>query len=213
MSLGWHEAMCLCIPFNMGIVMTKTLIFAFMVSAAAAATAVAAPVTYLIDPSHTYPSFEADHMGGQSLWRGKFNKTSGKVVLDLAAKTGEVDVTVDTASINFGMEALDANARGPDMFDVAKYPTATYKGKFSKWNGDVPVEVSGNFTLKGVTKPLKLTIKSFLCKPSPLSHQDVCGADDIATFNRDEWGMDYAKSLGFKMKTTLRISIEASPAK
>ena len=180
--------------------------------AAVAGTAVATPVTYIIDPTHTYPSFEADHMGGQSIWRGKFNKTTGKVVLDRAAKTGEVDVTVDTASINFGMPALDEHAKNADMFDVAKYPTATYKGKISKWQGDVPVEVEGNFTLKGITKPLKLKINSFLCKPSPMTHQEVCGADASAYFNRDEWNLDYGKSIGFKMRTKLLISIEAAPA-
>ena len=180
--------------------------------AALAGTATATPVTYVIDPAHTYPSFEADHMGGQSIWRGKFNRTTGTVVLDVAAKTGDVDITVDTSSINFGMDALNEHAKGPDMFDVAKFPTAVYKGKLTKWNGDVPTEVDGQFTLKGVTKPLKLTIKSFLCKPSPMTHKEVCGADASASFNRDEWGMDYAKSLGFKMKTKLLISIEAAPA-
>jgi polyisoprenoid-binding protein YceI len=190
--------------------MIRTLVILGL--AALAGTATAAPVTYVIDPAHTYPSFEADHMGGQSIWRGKFNRTTGKVVLDVAAKTGDVDITVDTSSINFGMDALNEHAKGPDMFDVAKFPTAVYKGKFTKWNGDVPVEVDGQFTLKGVTKPLKLTIKSFLCKPSPMTHKEVCGADASASFNRDEWGMDYAKSLGFKMKTKLLISIEAAPA-
>ena len=91
-----------------------------------AGTAAATPVTYNIDPTHTYPSFEADHMGGQSIWRGKFNKTTGKVILDVAAKTGEVDVTVDTASINFGMEALNEHAKNADMFDVSKFPIAIY---------------------------------------------------------------------------------------
>jgi polyisoprenoid-binding protein YceI len=190
--------------------MIRTLVILGL--AALAGTATAASVTYVIDPAHTYPSFEADHMGGQSIWRGKFNRTTGKVVLDVAAKTGDVDITVDTSSINFGMDALNEHAKGADMFDVAKFPTAVYKGKFTKWNGDVPVEVDGQFTLKGVTKPLKLTIKSFLCKPSPMTHKEVCGADASASFNRDEWGMDYAKSLGFKMKTKLLISIEAAPA-
>lgn len=180
--------------------------------AAVAGTAVATPITYNIDPTHTYPSFEADHMGGQSIWRGKFNKTTGKVILDVAAKTGEVDVTVDTASINFGMEALNEHAKQADMFDVAKFPTATYQGTISKWNGDVPVQVTGKFTLKGVTKPLKLTIKSFLCKPSPMTHKEVCGADASASFSRDAWGLDFGKSIGFKMQTKLLISIEAARA-
>jgi polyisoprenoid-binding protein YceI len=179
---------------------------------AAAGTVSARTITYIIDPTHTYPSFEADHMGGQSIWRGKFNRTSGKVILDVAAKTGAVDITVDTASINFGMPALDEHAKSADMFDVAKYPTATYKGRITKWNGDAPAEINGEFTLKGVTKPLKLTIRSFLCKPSPMTHKEVCGADAAASFNRDEWGLDYGKSIGFKMQTKLLISIEAAPA-
>jgi polyisoprenoid-binding protein YceI len=190
--------------------MIRTLLMIGM--AAVAGTAAAAPVTYNIDPTHTYPSFEADHMGGQSIWRGKFNKTTGKVILDVAAKTGQVDVTVDTASINFGMDALNEHAKQADMFDVAKFPTATYKGTISKWNGDMPTEVNGKFTLKGVTKPLKLTIKSFLCKPSPMTHKEVCGADASASFNRDEWNLDFGKSIGFKMQTKLLISIEAAPA-
>src|SRR5690606_3919683 len=92
---------------------------------AVAGAALAAPTTYNIDPAHTYPAFEADHMGGLSLWRGKFNKTTGKIVLDVAAKTGEVDITIDTASLDFGHDGMTDHAKGPDMFDVARYPTAT----------------------------------------------------------------------------------------
>jgi polyisoprenoid-binding protein YceI len=178
----------------------------------AAGAAGAAPATYNIDPAHTYPSFEADHMGGMSLWRGKFRTTAGKVILDVAAKTGEVDVTVQTASIDFGMEMMEEHAKAADMFDVAKFPTATYKGKFSKWNGDKPVEVDGQLTLRGVTKPVKLTINSFMCKPNPMTRKETCGADASAVFNRDDFGMDYGKSLGFRMETKLLISIEATRA-
>ena len=172
----------------------------------------AAPVTYNIDPTHTYPSFEADHFGGLSIWRGKFTTTSGKVVLDTAAKTGDVDVTVEVGSIDFGMPALSEHARGPDMFDVAKYPTATYKGKIDKWNGDVPAQVDGQLTLHGVTKPLKLTINSFMCKPNPMTRKETCGADASAMLNRDDYGVDYGKNFGFKMATKLLISIEAVKA-
>jgi polyisoprenoid-binding protein YceI len=178
----------------------------------AAGVAGAAPATYNIDPQHTYPSFEADHMGGMSIWRGKFNSTSGKVVLDVAARTGEVDVTIDTASVNFGNDKMNEHARGPDMFDVAKFPKATYQGKVSKWNGDAPAEIDGQFTLKGVTKPLKLTINSFLCKPNPMTRKEVCGADASASFQRDAFGLDYGKSFGFKMDTKILISIEAGKA-
>lgn len=179
---------------------------------AAAGSAVAAPATYNVDPAHTYPAFEADHMGGLSLWRGKFNSTSGKVVLDTAAKTGEVDITVDVASVDFGHDKMNEHALSPDIFDAKQFPKATYKGKVSKWNGDAPAEIDGQFTLKGVTKPLKLTVNSFLCKANPMSRKETCGADASATFQRDEFGVDYGKNFGFKMDTKLLISIEAVKA-
>jgi polyisoprenoid-binding protein YceI len=177
-----------------------------------AGAAVAAPVTYNIDPDHTYPAFEADHMGGLSLWRGKITKTSGKVVLDVAAKSGEVDVTMDMASIDFGHAGMNEHAKRSDIFDVAKYPTATYKGRISKWNGNAPAEIDGQLTLKGVTRPLKLTITAFLCKPHPMQRIEVCGADATGTFMRDAFGVDYGKPM-FKMDTRILVSIEALKAR
>lgn len=85
--------------------------------------------TYMLDPNHTYPSFEADHLGGLSIWRGKFTKTSGTVTLDRQAKTGTVDVTVDVASIDTGNAKLDDHLKEAEFFDVAKYPKATYKAR------------------------------------------------------------------------------------
>ena len=172
-------------------------------------TALAEPVTYTIDPAHTYPSFEADHMGGMSLWRGKFNTTSGTVKLDRAAKSGEVDVTVQMASINFGHDKMAEHAKGADMFDVAKFPTATYKGKFSKWNGDVPTEVTGDLTMHGVTKPVKLTINSFMCKANAMTKKESCGADAVAQFSRADFGVNFGENFGFKMDVKVLISIEA----
>jgi polyisoprenoid-binding protein YceI len=177
-----------------------------------AASAMAAPEKYNIDSDHTYPAFEADHNGGLSLWRGKFNKTSGSVTLDTAAKTGSVTVTVDMASIDFGHNGMNGHAMRADIFDVAKYPTATYKGTISKWNGNAPTEVDGQLTLRGVTKPLKLTINSFLCKVNTMNRRMTCGADASASFNRDDFGVDYGKAVGFKMATKLLISIEAVKA-
>ena len=179
---------------------------------AIAASAVAAPEKYNIDAGHTYPSFEADHNGGMSLWRGKFNSSSGSVILDTAAKTGSIDITVQIASINFGHAKMDEHAKSAQIFDAAKFPTATYKGKFSKWNGDAPTEVTGDLTLHGVTKPVKLAIHSFLCKPNPMSKKVTCGADASATFNRKDFGVDYGDSFGFKMDTKLLISVEAVKA-
>ena len=140
-------------------------------AALVSASAFAAPVTYVLDPNHTFPSFEADHMGGLSVWRGKFDTSSGKVVFDKAAKTGSIDVTVNMSSINFGMPKLNEHAKSAEIFDVAKYPTATYTGKFTKFNGSSPTEAQGTLTMHGVTKPVTLIINSFLCKPNPMSRR------------------------------------------
>lgn len=177
---------------------------AFMVSTAA----VAAPETYEIDPSHTYPSFEASHMG-VSLWRGKFNSSSGQVVLDKDKGAGTVDVTVDVNSIDFGHDKMNEHARGADLFDVAKYPTATYKGKLEGFVDGKPTKVVGELTLHGVTKPLELKINSFKCIPHPMLKRELCGADALATFQRDAFGISAGKDWGFSMDVTLRIQVEA----
>ena len=176
------------------------------------ASAFAAPVTYTLDPAHTYPSFAADHFGGLSVWRGKFNTTSGKVVFDKDAKSGSIEVTVDMSSINFGMPKLDEHAKSPEIFDAAKYPTATYSGKFTKFNGATPTEAQGTLTLHGVTKPVTLVINSFVCRPHPVTKKEVCGADASATFNRADFGVNYGEKYGFKQEVALQIQVEGSPA-
>src|SRR6202161_4700433 len=175
------------------------------------ASAVAAPVTYTLDPNHTYPSFAADHFGGLSVWRGKFDSTSGKVVYDKDAKSGSIEVTVDMNSINFGMPKLDEHAKSAEMFDAAKYPTATFTGKFTKFNGSAPAEAQGTLTMHGVTKPVTLTINSFLCKPNPMTKKEVCGADASATFNRADFGVNFGDKYGFKQEVKLQIQVEGSP--
>jgi polyisoprenoid-binding protein YceI len=175
------------------------------------ASALAAPVTYILDPHHTYPSFAADHMGGLSVWRGKFTDTTGKVVYDKEAKSGTIDVNVSINSIDFGMPKLDEHAKSPEIFDAAKFPTATYSGKFTKFNGSTPTEAEGTLTLHGVTKPLTLKIDSFLCKPNPMTKKEVCGADATATFDRGDFGINYGAAYGFKMATKLEIQVEGSP--
>ena len=181
------------------------------VAALATTSVFGAPVTYVLDSHHTYPSFEADHMGGLSIWRGKFSDTSGKVVYDKEAKSWSIDITVNMQSINFGMEKMDEHAKSAEILDVEKYPTATYTGKFSKFNGATPTEAQGTFTLHGVTKPLTLTINSFMCKPHPMTKKEVCGADASASFNRSDFGVNYGDAHGFKMGVKLQIQVEGSP--
>ncbi|MET3116103.1 polyisoprenoid-binding protein YceI [Undibacterium sp. GrIS 1.8] len=179
---------------------------------AAALVVCAAPAfadTYTIDPNHTYPSFEADHFGGLSVWRGKFDKSSGKITLDKAAKTGAVDITIDTTSIDFGHEKMNGHAKSAEMFNVEKFPTATYKGTAVKFNGDTPVSVQGEFTLMGVTKPLTLTINKFKCIMHPMLKKEVCGADASAEFKRTDFGLNYGIAYGFAPEVKLSIQVEA----
>ena len=191
--------------------MKKTLLIA-AVSSLVTAGAFAAPATYDVDPAHTYPAFEADLMGGLSLWRGKAKTTSGKIVYDAAAKTGTVDITVDMKSLDFGHDKMNQHANSPDIFDTAKFPTATFKGTLAKFNGEAPTEVQGELTMHGVTKPVTLKLNSFMCKQNPMSKKDICGADAVGMINREDFGVAYGKQMGFKMDVKLLISIEAIKA-
>ena len=171
--------------------------------------AMSAPVTYDFDPSHTYPSFAADHLGGVSVWRGKFNSSRGLVVLDREALKGSIDVTVDIKSIDFGNDELNAHVQTEDFFDEAKYPTANFKGQFTEFNGDVPTQAEGLLTLHGVSHPLVLNIKRFKCMEHPMEMREVCGADITATFNRADYGLDFLVDQGFKPEVELQIQVEA----
>ena len=187
--------------------------YLFLLLAASSRLAVAAPVTYDVDPDHTYPSFEADHFGGMSVWRGKFDKTTGKVVLDRAAGSGTVEINVDLSSVSTGQAKLDDHLRSNEFFDVAKFPTATYKGKFSQFKDGAPTQVKGDLTLHGVTKPVTLTLTSFKCMQHPMKKSEFCGANAHADINREDFGVNWGKAFGFGMKVSLDIQVEAYPAK
>jgi polyisoprenoid-binding protein YceI len=173
---------------------------------------IAAPVTYQVDPMHTYPSFEADHMG-VSFWRGKMNKSAGTVVLDKSAGAGSVDIIIDLASIDFGLEAMNTWAKGKDFFNVKKSSKAIYKGKLENFVDGNPTQVSGELTLNGHTKPVNLTINRFKCMPHPMFKRELCGADASGSFKRDEFGLEAGKDWGFNMDVALRIQVEAVATK
>ena len=173
-----------------------------------ATTVFAEPVTYEVDPRHTFPSFEADHHGGISVWRGKVERTSGAIVLDREAQTGTVNVNMDMDTINFGLDAMTEHAKADDILAVAQFPTATYTGTLTNFNrSGEPTAVEGELTLHGVTQPVDLQINHFRChKPSGT---EVCGADVSTTFNRDDFGVTFGKAIGFLMYVNLEIQVEA----
>jgi polyisoprenoid-binding protein YceI len=187
---------------------SSTKVVSTLLGLAFAAGVSAAPVTYEIDPAHTYPSFEADHSGGVSLWRGKFNSSTGKITLDKEAGAGTVEVIIDMKSVDVGHQGLNDHLNNADFFDTAKFPTATYSGKLGGFRNGAPTTVEGNLTMHGVTKPVTLAINSFKCAPHR-SGREVCGADASGTINREDFGIAFGKNFGFDMKVALRISIEA----
>ncbi|HLZ96542.1 MAG TPA: YceI family protein [Steroidobacteraceae bacterium] len=189
----------------------KTYLAAFALFGLAAAGS-AAPTTYNLDPDHTHPSFEVDHFGGLSTWRGIFKKTNGTVTVDTKAMTGSVDVTIDAGSIDLAHDKLNEHVIGPEILDVAKYPTATYKGMLGGFANGAPTSVTGNLTLHGVTKPVALKINSFKCIQHPVLKKEVCGADASGTFNRADFGVDYGQKYGFKQDVLLHIQVEGIKA-
>jgi polyisoprenoid-binding protein YceI len=188
--------------------MMKTFLLA--ASAALLANLAQAQTTYNLDPSHTYPSFEADHMG-LSTWRGKFTQTSGTVLLDRAARTGQLDVKITAASVDFGNAALEKHVRSDDFLNVEKYPEITYKSRALHFNGDQPASVDGDLTMMGVTRPVHLTINHFNCVIHPRLKREICGAEVAGEFQRSDFGMNFGLP-NFSPLIKLSIQVEGVKA-
>lgn len=165
----------------------------------------AATETYTIDPTHTYPHFAVSHLGFSTM-RGRFDKSSGKLTIDRAAKVGSVEVTIETASLSTGLKKRDAHLRSPDFFNTVEFPKVTYKSTAVKFNGDTPTTVEGNLTLLGVTKPVTLAITAFKCGKNPMNQKAMCGIDATANMKRSNFGMNYAlPGVGDNLKLTIEV--------
>lgn len=181
------------------------------------ASAFAAPQTYNFDPFHSYPSFSVEHLGMATM-RGRFDKMSGKATLDLAAKTGTVEIKIVSASLSTGdgaradgKRSRDDHLRSPDFFNVAEYPEITFRSTRLNFKGEELESVEGNLTLLGVTKPLKLTVTHFKCAPHPFSKAPMCGADMEGVIKRSDWGMKFGAPVAVSDNVKLQISLEAHP--
>jgi len=180
---------------------------ALIVSLAAAAPALAAPVTYTVDNTHTFPRFSYSHFG-YSTQLSRFDTTRGSVVFDAAAKTGSVDITIDAKSVNTGYATFNEHIQGEDFLDTAKFPTATFKSTKVIFKGDKPIKVEGNLTLKGVTKPVTLTVTSFQSMPHPMLKKPAIGANAFTVVKRSDFGAGkYAPYVGDEVR--IDIALEA----
>lgn len=163
--------------------------------------------SYTADPPHTFAHFTVSHFGFSTM-HGRFDKTSGKVTLDRAAKNGSVDIAIESASVDTGFAKRDEHLKSPDFFNAAEFPSITYKSNSIKFKGDTPVRVDGNLTLLGVTKPVALTITEFKCGDNPMNKKPECGAGAIAQIKRSDFGMkSFLPGVGDDIK--LEFEIEA----
>ncbi len=180
---------------------------ALLATAALSSTAFAAPETYVLEANHTFPRFEYSHFG-YSIQVSRFDKTTGKFTLDRSAKSGSLDVTIDMKSVSTGSTAFNGHIQGEDFLDTEKFPTATFKSNSVKFDGDKPVSIDGNLTIKGVTKPVTLTVTAFHCMPHPINKKDACGAGATTKIKRSEFNAGkYAPNVGDEV--TLTIAVEA----
>jgi polyisoprenoid-binding protein YceI len=180
---------------------------AFLIAASFSLSAFAAPDTFVIDNTHTFPRFEYSHFGFSNQV-SRFDKTSGTIVLDRAAKTGSVDVTIDTTSVDTGYPLFNGHIQGEDFFDTKKFPTITFKSSKLNFKGDTLASVDGNLTIKGVTKPVTLDVTSFKCMPHPMLKKEACGANAVTKIKRSEFNAGkYAPNVSDDV--TLTIAVEA----
>lgn len=188
--------------------MRKSLLgLAIATTLLSAVAAHAETATYNLDPSHTFVSFEIGHFG-TSTNKGRFDKKEGSVQMDRIAKTGKLEVTVDTTSISTGTAAFDKHLQSADMFDTAKYPTIKFVSDKFVFNGDKVAEIVGNLTLLGKTQPVTLKANQFNCYQSPMLKREVCGGDFETTIDRTAFGMNYGVDWGFPKNVRLIIQAE-----
>jgi polyisoprenoid-binding protein YceI len=179
------------------------LVFATALSTAAAA----APEVYVLDADHTFPRFEYNHLG-YSTQLSRFDKTTGKIIFDKQAKAGSVDVTIDMKSVNTGSALFNEHIQGDEFLDTARFPTATFKSTRVHFDGDKPSRIDGNLTLKGITKPVTLTVTSFQSAMHPLAKKEAIGANATTKIKRSDFKADkYAPYVSDEL--TLTIAMEA----
>jgi polyisoprenoid-binding protein YceI len=174
-------------------------------------TPVHAADTYSVDPNHTSATFSFQHLGF-SRFHGKIPAQSGTITLDRAQKSGNIEVVFDLAGVATAVPKFDGHLRSKDFFEVDKNPTATFKSNKVTFKGDEPASVTGNLTIKGITKPVTLQLTSFNCGPHPMEKVPACGANAAAKINRSDFGLSYALPV-VKDEIALDIEVEAMAKK
>jgi polyisoprenoid-binding protein YceI len=188
--------------------MKKIIALSALATVAAAAVLPAQAATYAIDPSHTFVTFEFPHFG-TSTNRGRFDKKEGTVEFDRAARTGRVELTLETASVSSGTGAFDKHLRSDDFFAAEQFPTAKFVADKFTFDGDKVTEVAGQLTLRGKTNPIVLKARNFNCYVNPMLKREVCGGDFETTMQRSLWGVNFGLNMGMPDNVKLVVQVEA----
>lgn len=169
-----------------------------------------APETFTIDPTHTYPQFRINHLGFSTM-QGRFNETSGKIVLDTANNTGSIDIVINAASIDTAHKKRDDHLRSPDFLNAAEFPEIVYKSSKISIRNDQSALVEGTLTIMGTAKPVTLKVSKMHCGIHPMDPKKkkyVCGFDATAKIKRSDFGITYAlPAVGDEME--LSFGVEA----
>ncbi len=184
-----------------------TVLTTFICMLATQIPVLAAPLSFIVDPKHTYASFEIDHLG-LSTARGTFERTSGRITLDPEAATGLIEIVIESASIDTGLQKRDEHLRAEEFFNVDKYPTITFVASKLRFDANRLTGADGDLTMLGKTLPVSLEIMRFACAQHPIHDKPACGADAQTTIRRSDWGMTtYVPTIGDEV--TIHIGVEA----
>lgn len=187
--------------------MISRLITTLALSTAVVAPALAAPVSYGVEPNHTFPRFSYTHLGFTTQ-QSRFDKTTGTVVYDKEGRSGSVDITIDARSVSTGSALFNQHIQAEDFLDTANHPSVTFKSTKVNFDGDKPVSIEGDLTMKGVTKRVTLTVTRFLAAPHPIQKKDTIGADAYTIVKRTDFNMGkYAPAVSDEVR--IDIAIEA----
>jgi polyisoprenoid-binding protein YceI len=179
----------------------------FILAAAVIAlpTSAALADSYTIDPEHTFPNFTISHLGFSTM-HGRFDKTSGKLDLDMQKKTGSVEIVIDATSVDTGHAKRDQHLKSPDFFNTGEFPEIKFKSTKVTFTGDKVTSVDGELTIMKTTKPVTLTVTSMLCAVHAMSKKNVCGFDATTKIKRSDFGVNYAlPAIGDEVALALEV--------
>ena len=186
--------------------MRTLLTFAIaLIGAAVCFCAQAQPIGYTIAADQTHVHWEVRHFG-TSTHRGRFDKVDANIVLDPARQRGELSVIIATTGVDSGAAALDGMLRGNYFLASAAYPNAYFVASKLVFDGGRVKEARGEFTLRGISRPLTLRALQFDCRNDSDSAREICGGDFEAEFRRSDYGITFGLPfVGDKVRLVIQV--------